>query len=67
MIVRLLSNLTDELLGKLEATKHYVGKKQKYCKYDYSTCFDVLNKIDDALADAYKLEPDELDMVKKLQ
>ena len=56
--------LAHELENKLEKTKVYIGSVQTEYAYKHKCCKDVIDKIDDALADLYKLTSQELVQVK---
>ena len=42
----------------------YIGSKQTEYEYKHKECKDVIDEIDDALADVYGLTKEELDYVK---
>lgn len=56
--------LAEELENKLEETKVYIGSVQTEYAYKHKCCKDVIDKIDDALANIYKLNKQELTLVK---
>lgn len=56
--------LFKKLENKLEKTKKYIGSKQTEYEYKHKECKDVIDEIDDALADVYGLTKEELDYVK---
>ena len=49
---------------KLEDTKVYIGSVQTEYAYKHKCCKDVIDKIDDALADLYGLTKQELVLIK---
>lgn len=57
--------LYKELEKKLEKTKKYVGTKQIEYEYKHRLCKDVIDKIDEQLANDYKLSGKELEYVKE--
>lgn len=56
--------LTKKLETKLEKTKNYIGTKQTEYEYKHKECKDVIDEIDDALAELYELTEVELHYVK---
>ena len=56
--------LAKELENKLEETKMYIGSVQTEYAYKHKCCKGVIDKIDDALADIYKFDRQELTLVK---
>ena len=61
---KIFDELAKELETKLEDTKVYIGSVQTEYAYKHKCCKDVIDKIDDALADIYKLTKQELVLVK---
>ena len=58
------NELASELENKLENTKVYIGSVQTEYAYKHKCCKDVIDKIDDALANLYGLTKQELALVK---
>lgn len=56
--------LAKELENKLEDTKKYIGTKQTEYEYKHRLCKDVIDRIDDSLAEVYNLTENELDYIK---
>lgn len=56
--------LSKKLETKLENTKKYVGTKQVDYEYKHKLCKDVIDEIDDELAEIYDLTQIELDYIK---
>lgn len=56
--------LSRKLEIKLENTKNYVGTKQVDYEYKHKLCKDVIDEIDDELAEIYNLTQIELDYIK---
>lgn len=56
--------LSKKLETKLENTKRYVGTKQVDYEYKHKLCKDVIDEIDDELAEIYNLTQTELDYIK---
>ena len=48
----------------MENTKRYVGTKQVDYEYKHKLCKDVIDEIDDELAEIYNLTQTELDYIK---
>ncbi|MEE5988230.1 SAM-dependent methyltransferase [Ligilactobacillus equi] len=59
-----LSELATQLMNRLEETKVYVGTKQTDYEYKHRLAFDILDKIDETVANIYNLTEDELTGVK---
>lgn len=57
-------HLAKELEDRLEETKVYIGSVQTEYAYKHKCCKDVIDKIDDALAHIYKLNKQEITLVK---
>lgn len=60
----LFSRLAKELEDKLESTRVYIGSVQTEYVYKHKCCKDVIDKIDDALANVYSLNFQELTMIE---
>ena len=45
----------------------YVGSKQVEYEYKHRLCKDIIDEIDDKLADVYNLGPEELQYVKSFK
>lgn len=58
------SNIFVELQNKLEETKKYIGTKQTEYEYKHKLCKNVIDKIDDKLAEVYNLTEEELSYIK---
>ncbi len=56
--------LYSKLESKLEQTKKHIGTKQTEYEYKHKLCKDVIDEIDDKLAQIYGLTIEELDYVK---
>lgn len=57
-------SLVKKLENKLEKTKKYIGSKQTEYEYKHKECKNVIDKIDDALAEIYELTDEELNYIK---
>ena len=57
-------SLSDELEKKLEETKKYIGTKQTEYEYKHKLCKDVIDRIDDKLAEIYNLTQEEIAYIK---
>lgn len=62
--VEQFSELALQLENKLEETKKYIGTKQTEYEYKHKLCKDVIDDIDDMLADIYDLTTEELEYIK---
>lgn len=56
--------LSEQLEKRLEQTKKYIGSKQVDYEYKHKECKTEIDKIDDLLADIYKLTEEELAYIK---
>lgn len=56
--------LAKKLEDKLEETKKYIGTKQTEYEYKHKLCKDVIDEIDDILAELYNLTTEELEYIK---
>lgn len=56
--------LRKELEQELEKTKKYVGSKQTEYEYKHKFCKNIIDKIDDKLANIYGINSMELDYLK---
>ena len=57
-------SLSKRLENKLEKTKKYIGTKQTEYEYKHKLCKDVIDEIDNELANAYNLTDEELNYIK---
>ena len=58
-------NLMKRLEEKLEKTKVYVGTKQVDYEYKHKECKDIIDEIDNEIAEIYKLSKTQLNYIKK--
>ncbi|AFI04861.1 hypothetical protein [Helicobacter cetorum] len=60
----IFKNLANELERKLEKTKKFIGTKQTQYEYKHKECKKIIDKIDDNLANIYKLNDKEISYIK---
>lgn len=60
-----LETLAKKLLVRLEETKKYVGTVQTEYEYKHKLAFDIIDEIDDELADIYGFNESETKFIKQ--
>jgi hypothetical protein len=62
--LNIYKKLSEKLEKKLEKTKHYIGTKQVEYEYKHRLCKDVIDQIDDNIAEVYKITSNEVNYIK---